>query len=443
MTSRSRRTFLRGAAGGILALPWLESLAGDAAAPPPRLAFFYLPDGVVRRGFFPGEADAAVPQFSPGTTAVNVDAGIPPGLHALPRLTPTLEPLAGLRDKVSLVTGMGRTYRHGSDAHAQCGSCFLSSAAGAVPDSVYPLARTLDHCVADRIGDTTPLRTLELSCNSHSDVRESVYFDNISWYASGQPAPSLRDPRRVYDRLFRTGATPSRTVTDLVLEDAHDLERRLGREDRVRFAEYYESIRAIEERIERRERFAVDMASLGLDEPDDARLPRGEYIRLMGRLLVAAFQAGITRVATLMVGAERWDTPFTYEGLFDHPVSHHQMSHDQHAFTRELLALDRFHMEIFADLLARMDAVKEGDGSLLDHTAVVYGAGLGDGATHQYTRLPIVVAGSAGGRLRTGRHLHSPDGTPLANLWLTLARVMGVDADRFADSTGAADALVV
>lgn len=446
-SSHTRRTFLRGAAGASLALPWLESLATAAPAHrgAQRLAFFYLPDGVVRRGFFPGEADAAVPQFSNGKTAVNVNDGVAVGLHTLTSLTPTQSPLEPFVRKITFVSGMDRFYKNGSDVHAQCGSCFLSQAtAHSVKDSIYPLARTLDHVVGDVVGGTTPLRTLELSCNSHTDNKESMYFDNISWYSAGQPAPSLRDPRKVYARLFGTGgAKEARSITDLVLDDARDMQKRLGKSDRDKFAEYFESIRSIEEQIDRREKLKVDLSKVKLDLPVDSHLPRGDYIRLMGEMMVAALQAGITNVATLMVGAERWDTPFTYEGLFDKPMSHHQMSHDQHQFTKELLALDRFHMEIYAHLIARMDAIKEADGrSLLDNTLFVYGAGLGDGATHQYTRLPIIVAGSGGGRFRTGRHLHCPDGTALANLWLTIAGTMGVKADRFADSTGPIDALL-
>jgi len=440
----SRRHFLRGAAGVTLGLPWLESLAAAPSRPARRLAFFYVPNGVVRRGFFPGEADAAVPAFSNGKTAVNVDAPVPPGLHPLRELTPSLEPLTPVRDRVTFVTGMDRFYKHGSDVHAQCGSCFLSSAsAREETGSVYPLARTLDHVVADEIGTTTPLRTLELSCNSYTDARESIYFDNISWYGPGHVAPSIRDPRQAYDRLFGTDNRQAlRDVTDLVLADAKDLQRRLGREDRAKFAEFFESIRAIEERLAKRDRMRIDLGEVDVKEPAADRLPRGEYIALMGDLMIAALQTGLTNVATLMVGPERWDTPAVYEGLFDEPRSHHQMSHDQHQCTPQLLALDRFHVEHFTRLVQRMAAVREPDGSsLLDNTLFTFGGGLGDGATHQYTRLPIVVAGSGGGRLVTGRHLHCPDGTPLANLWLTMARTLGVDIDRYADSTGVVDSL--
>jgi hypothetical protein len=442
MTKTTRRTFLRGAAGATLALPWLESLASTkvpAPKPPRRLAVFYVPIGVVRRAFFPGEQDAKIPAFTSSQKEIPRNVAIPVGLHPLKTLTPTQQPLEPVKHKVTLITGMDRFYKQGSDVHAQCASCFLSSAtAHSVKSSVYPLARTLDHVVADHVGDSTPFRTLELSCNSHKDNKESIYFDNISWYGTEYVAPSIRDPRKAYRRMFGTQELNAfRNITDLVLEDARTMQKTLGRDDRRKFSEYFDGIRTIEEQMNKLETMRDELAKAPIEEPPEAHLPRGEYIRLMGELMVAALQTGLTNVATLMIGPERWDTPFLYESLFDKPMSHHQMSHNQRRFMKQLLEVDRFHMEQFAYLVKKMDAIEEADGStLLDNTIFTYGSGLGDGATHQYTELPIIVAGSGGGRLRTGRHLHCADGTPLANLWLTHAHVMGLNRKRFADSTG-------
>jgi hypothetical protein len=439
MNSTTRRHFLKGAAGATLSLPWLESLAGDSTsgAPAQRLAIFYVPIGVVRRGFFPGEQQAAIPTFTSSQEEIPTQAEVPLGLQPLRSLTPTQQPLERVKDKVTLITGMDRFYKHGSDVHAQCASCFLSSAtAHSVQSSVYPLDRTLDQIVADQVGTATPFRTLELSCNSHKDNKESIYFDNISWYGTEHVAPSLRDPRKVYRRLFGIQEVQAyRNITDLVLDDARSMNKQLGKADRQKFTEYFDGIRTIEQQMEKLEAMKGQLASASFKEPPEAHLPRGEYIRVMGDLMIAALQTGLTRVATLMVGPERWDTPFTYEGLFDKPMSHHQMSHNQKAFMPQLLQLDRFHMRQYAYLVEKMDAIKESDGtSLLDNTIFTYGSGLGDGATHQYTDLPIIVAGSGGGRLKTGCHLHCSDGTPLANLWLTHARVMGLKLPRFADS---------
>lgn len=444
-----RRTFLRGVAGASLSLPWLESMAEASAAnilPATRLAIFYVPIGVVRRGFFPGEHNANIPKFTSNQEEIPVDVKIPVGLHSLTKLTPTQEPLEEVKEKVTLITGMDRFYKNGSDVHAQCGSCFLSSAtAHSVNTSVYPLARTLDHIVADHVGEATPFRTLELSCNSHQDNKESIYFDNISWYGTGHVAPSLRDPRKVFRRLFGTQENRLvRNITDLVLEDARSLKMQLSQTDQAKFAEYFDSIRTIEQQLDKREKLKVDLSQVSLDEPADAYLPRGEYIRLMGDLMVAALQTGLTNVATLMIGPERWDTPYLYESLSDKPMSHHQMSHNQAKHIEDLLRVDRFHMEQYAYLVKKMDSISEANGTtLLDNTVFTYGSGLGDGATHQYTDLPVIVAGSGGGRLSTGHHLHCADGTPLANLWLTQAQIMGLPIKQFADSSAPVESLLV
>jgi hypothetical protein len=423
-----------------MALPWLESLSHAASAPAntQRIAFYYVPIGVVRRGFFPGEKNAILPKFTSSQVEVKRNVDIPLGLQPL-TLTPTLEPLERVREKVTLITGMDRTFQQGTDVHAQCASCYLSSAAPfSVKQSAWPLDRTLDHVVADSIGGGTPFRSLELSCNSHRDNKESIYFDNISWYGTGHVAPSIRDPRKAYRRLFGTQEIEShRNITDLVLEDARAMNRALGYADRQKFVEYFESIRAIEGQLNKLEKMKGELTKIAFEEPADAHLPRGEYIRLMGDLMIVALQTGLTNVATFMVGPERWDTPYLFESLFDKPRSHHQMSHNQNKFLTDLLRVDRFHMEQFAYLIEKMDQIDEGRGaSLLDNTLFTYGSGLGDGATHQYSELPIIVAGSAGGRLKTGQHLNLADGTPLANLWLTQAQAMGLKRDRFADSTG-------
>lgn len=447
----SRRTFLRGIGGTALALPWMESIspavsaAASAAGTLQRMAHFYVPIGVVRRGFFPGEAEHVIPKGNLGDVMQSLGKQNPNlSVRSLDQLTPTMEPLAGMKHKISLITGMDRTFQHGTDVHAQCASCYLSSAQPyTIQGTAWPLNRTLDHLVADKIGTTTPFPTLEFSCNSHRDNKESIYFDNISWYGTGHLAPSIRDPRKMYHRLFSTQEIDRyRDITDLVLEDAQSLKKDLGYVDRQKFEEYFDSIRGIENQMDRLESMKAQLAKVTFEEPTEAYLPRGEYIRLMGDLMVVALQSGLTRVTTFMVGPERWDTPYLFEELFDKPRSHHQMSHNQTKMIDDLLKVDRFHMEQYAYLLEKMDAIEEANGStLLDNTLITYGSGLGDGSTHQYNDLPIIVAGG-GKHIRSGQHINMPDGTPLANLWLTQARMMGLTMDRFADSTGTIDQLV-
>jgi len=438
---------LQGAGGATLALPWLESVsrAAPTTAPAQRLAVFYVPIGVVRSGFFPGEGDRSAPAFNADPKRRIEGKFTQTGWHTLPS-TPTLQPLQKLRHKATLITGLDRTFQNGTDVHAQCASCFLSSAApndNNIKTSAWPLQRTLDHIVADKIAADTPFATLEFSCNSHKDNKESIYFDNVSWYGTGHVAPSLRDPREVYRRLFGAKEQQNfKAITSLVLGDARSLQKELGKSDRHKFEEYFHAVRTIEQRIDKMESLRGELAEVSIAEPAAARLPRGEYIRLMGDLMIVALQTGLTNVATMMTGPERWDTPYMFDGLFDKPMSHHQMSHNQKKFTAHLLKVDRFHMEQFAYLAARMDTIVEANGTtLLDNTLFTYGSGLGDGATHQFSDLPVVVAGGKSSGFKTGGHLHCPDGTPLANLWLSQAQALGVSRPRFADSTGPLEGL--
>ncbi len=447
MKSLSRRKFLRGVGGAALALPWLKSVTGAASGKPvaQRMAHFYVPIGVVRRGFFPGEADDIIPKGNLGNVMKSLGKQNPNfSVRPLDQLTPTMEPLEKFKSKVNLITGMDRTFQQGTDVHAQCASCYLSSAEPyTIKGTAWPLNRTLDHLVADHVGSQTPFRTLEFSCNSHRDNKESIYFDNISWYGTGHLAPSIRDPRKMYHRLFSTQEVDRyRDVTDLVLEDARSLSKDLGYADRQKFAEYFESIRTIETQMDRLETMRAELAKVDFEEPTEAHMPRGEYIRLMGDLMVVALQTGLTNVATFMIGPERWDTPYMFESLFDKPRSHHGMSHNQTKMIDDLLKVDRFHMEQYVYLVDKMDQIEQSDGtSLLDNTLFTYGSGLGDGSTHQYNDLPIIVAGG-GKRVTAGQHINMPEGTPLANLWLTQARMMGLDMKRFADSSGTIDHLL-
>ncbi|MDA0282595.1 MAG: DUF1552 domain-containing protein [Planctomycetota bacterium] len=442
----TRRRFLAGTGGVALSLPWLESFtsrsnaedASQASAPAQRLAFFYLPNGIVRRGFFPGEGDRPLPSFAGQNNVWRFEGKtVPVGSHPL-TFTPTLAPLHTMRDRISLITGMDRTFQHGTDSHAQAASCFLTSVAPfEVKNSAYPLARTLDHIAADSIGQTTPYSTLELSCNDHKNNIESIFFDNMSWYGTGHVAPSMRNPRQVYDRLFGTRAnTRFRNITDLALGNARQLQQRLSAADRRKFDEYFEAIRTIENRMDRIDSMKSELAAARIERPAE-HLPRNEYIHLMGDLLVTALQSNLTNVGSLMVGPERWTTPTNWEGILDKPHSHHSMTHSPQNHLEDLLKLDNFHVSAFTRLLERMESIEEANGTtLLDNTIFTLGAGMGDGTTHQYNDLPLVVAGGGGGKLKLGKHIHCRTGTPLANLWLTQLQALGIERESYADSTG-------
>jgi hypothetical protein len=431
MTPFARRTFLRGASGAMLTLPWLESLQAAATAagtPPRRAVFIYVPTGVIREEFFPGEQ----------TDPERVYRG--PHPHTSSR---TLRPLDPIAHKVTLVTNMDRVWMDASDQHEQCGCCWLSSIDPRThATSRMPQGRTIDHYLADRIGADTPFRTLEFNCNPHHDNRESIHYDSISWYGPDHSAGNMRDPLQAYRRLFTGGTTaPSQRVTDLVLADARTMAARLGGADRRKLGEYLESIRAIERQMDRLAAVQAELDRLDLAEPSAAHLPRSEYVGLFTDMLVAALQSGLTNVATLMIAPERWDTSYLFDGVSDKPLSHHLLSHA--GWSEELRKIDEFHVRQFARLLEKMDAIREADGStLLDNTILTYGSGLGQGAKHLYDRLPTIVAGGGGGRIKTGFHLECEPGTPLANLWLAQARALGVELDGFADSTGVLEGIL-
>ena len=311
----NRRNLLKGIGSATLALPWLESYGhANERLPNTSNGAVLCADRSGPSRFFPGEADHVIPKGNLGNVMSSLGEQDPNfSDRPLTELTPTMRPLQSIQDKISLITGMDRPFQAGTDVHAQCASCYLSSAKPyEIEGTAWPLDRTLDHLVADQIGDTTPFRTLEFSCNSHKDNKESIYFDNISWYGTGHLAPSIRDPGKMYRRLFSTGGNvQQQEITSLGSWDAKELNRDLSQTDRHKFQEYFESIRSIELQIKKLERMRSTLANVEMEEPPESHLPRGEYIRLMGDLLVVALQTGLTNVATFMVGPERWDTPIS------------------------------------------------------------------------------------------------------------------------------------
>ncbi len=320
-------------------------------------------------------------------------------------------------------------FKNGQDVHAQGASCYLTSISpeqAAERGMRHPNGRSLDQVIGDHVGHSTVFRTLEISCNGFRAGKEDIYFDNISWYGEDKIAPSIKDPQKLYDRLFMADSYRAHIadVTDLVLADAKTLSRRLPHDDRQTLDEFMEMIRNIEVRMQKLQKL---LAGADVKVPIEEVLPRGEYIRLQADLMLMALQMGITNVATFMIGPERWDAPMLYEGVFDSAVNHHSMTHNQKGDGyKSLQKIDDFHMQQFAYLLTWMKQIKESDGSsLLDNSLVSYGAGLGDGATHQYFDLPLIIAGRGQGQIKQGRFIKCKSGTLNSNLWLTLAQLMG------------------
>lgn len=422
MKFSGRREFLIGTSGSMMALPWLELNAGtqNQKTPPLRFASFYSPMGFVRDHFFPEKGSNDFLSM------------------------PTLSPLKNVGSKISLITGLYRVNVRGTDVHNQASSCYLSSQdPHGDLKSPYPMDRTLDHLIADKISHRTPIRSLELNCNSFKDLKESIYLDNISWYGPEHVATSMKDPRQVYKRLFKT-RSEEKDITDLVLEDAADFRRHLNHQDRRKLDEYFESVREIERQIEKLNRYYQTHAKSDFKEPQEGPMTRGEYIRLMGKLMVVAFQSNLTHVATLMLAPERWGSPQHYHEL-NFTKSHHGLTHGQsnESVKNFLVQVDHFYVSLFAEVLEQMDAINEGEGTLLDHSIVTLGSGLGDGEHHTMDELPILMAGSAHGRLKTGSVIECPSDTPLSNLWLLQAQLMGTGLTKFADSTGPLENLLI
>ena len=429
-------------------LPMLDSAPGVMAAkrltkPDKKLVIMYIPNGIVRRQFFPGESQAEVPEFIGGFNADKTKESRrfknKPGIYDL-EWTPTMQPLKKHAKDVTMITGLDRTFKNGQDVHAQGASCYLTSlspAQAAEQGISHPNGRSLDQVIGDKIGHKTVLNTLEISCNGFRAPKEPIEFDNISWYGPGKLAPSIRDPRKLYDRLFSKDSLRAHVsdVSDLVLADAKTLSRKLSSKDRATMDEYMTMVRNVEVRMAKLEKLLADA---DINVPKEEILPRGEYIRLQVDLMLLGFQMGITNVSTFMIGPERWDATLMYEGVFDKPVQHHNMTHNQKGKGYlELAKIDTFHMQQYSYLIRRMKEIKESDGStMLDNSLVTYGAALGDGATHQYYDLPMILAGGAQGQIKQGRFIKMKSGTLNSNLWLTLANPMGVEMDSFSDSQG-------
>lgn len=389
-----RRTALRGL-GVSVSLPLLDAMlpkvaAAEAAAAPKRAAFVYIPNGVWLDAWFPK------------TTGPDFD------------LPATLQPLAPFRKDITVLGGLDRSFVAGTGVHAQCGACWLTSSPPSEPkDGGFPTNTSLDQHLARLVGRDTALPSLELSCNDHTNAKETKYFESISWYGPGYAANVEKNPRAVFQRLFGTpdGDAADRSVLDVVLQGATGLRKKLGRDDRVKLDEYLDSVRATERRIQLAEKARHTRPPL--PEPDGIPDDRGAYIRLMGDLLVLAFRQDLTRVATLVIDPERWDTPRMYHGVFDKPQNHHVLTHTQGDEAMEKLArIDRFHLEQFTYVVGKMKAIPEGTGTLLDHSAVVIGSGLSEGNSHSYKDLPIVIAGRAGGTLKSGFYQTYPGERP-------------------------------
>jgi hypothetical protein len=428
-----RRTFLRGM-GATLALPLLDAMIPAATAatktpalPVRRLGYVFMPMGCDQSRWTP-----------PGTDGL------------LGELSPILSSLAPVKEHVTAFSNLElRNAYPGS--HATSNSSFLSAAkAKHTESSDYYLGTTADQLAAQQIGHETQLPSLELSMDMMQTTGQCdngyacVYQNNLSWSSPTTPLPSEAHPRIVFERLFGEGGNLAErraalrkraSLLDWLTEDMASLRRELGPSDRRRMDEYLSTVREVERRIQKAEADTAGNPLPDLDRPLGVPAAYADHAKLMFDLQVLAMQGDITRICTFQLARETSNRTYPEVGVPDphHPLSHH--GNDPEKIAR-MAKINAFHVSLFAYYLERLKATPDGSGSLLDHSLILYGSGIGNPNIHDHTNLPILVAGGAAGGMRGGRHIRYAEPVPLANLHLTLMNKVGVNIDSFADSNG-------
>ncbi len=452
----SRRTLLRGT-GALLSLPLLEammpggtrSLMAAPIKPPVRLGFFYVPNGVNMN-------DWRV-----------ANAGV---IGELPK---TLQPLAAVRDKITLISNLEAEHCEGHEAgHEPAGGGFLVGQRCKHSEEPEVGGTSIDQLVARKIGLQTPIESLTLGIDpGHGGDHgySGTYLSHISWRGKRTPAPLELNPRLLFERLYQ-GKTPARrslneasgnddqpasphgSVLDYVLEDARALQTQLGYNDRQRMEDYIEGIRSVERRVQKASQdsrthhegsFDSDPELDGFYRTIEGHLPKdgrgipdkfSDHVDLMLDILALAYQADTTRISSFMFSYEKSGRAYKDIGVSGahHSISHHGKEEQN---LNWLTDINRHHIELFSRFLQRLDAIPEGDGTLLDHCLFLYGSGISDGNAHNHDDLPILVAGRGGANLPGNRHLVLPDKRPLCDVYLTMAQCAGVKLESFGDST--------
>lgn len=434
-----RRTVLRGL-GASFALPLLDAMipaltveAATPAAPEKlrRIGYVYMPMGC------------------------DVSRWTPPAADTLEQLSPSLEPLAKVRQHVTAITNLELRNAY-PGTHATSNAAFLSAARAKLTESSdYYLGTTVDQIAAQKIGKETQLPSLEMSMDLMATVGQCdngyacVYQNNLSWSSPTTPLPAEAHPRIVFEQLFGEGGTAEQrraalkkraSLLDAVTDEMRRLQRTLGPADRARLTEYLDSVREVERRILQAEADAADNKLPDLDRPLGVPPSYADHARLMFDLQLLALQGDITRVITFQLARETSNRSYPEIGVSEghHPLTHHGNDPEKIA---KVALINRFHVSLFAEFLEKLAATPDGNGSLLDHSLYLYGSGMGDPNVHDHTNLPILVAGGAAGRMRGGRHIRYATAAPLANLHLTLLDRVGVPLETFADSNGRVDEL--
>jgi hypothetical protein len=428
-----RRTFLRGA-GAAIALPLLDSMTpalAAAKAAPLRVAWFYVPNGIDMRNWVIDE---------------------PGPLGALP---PILQPLEPLKNEIlvlsNLTANWGRPLLVGAGDHGRALSAYMTGSFVHQSVSNLKLGVSADQVIANAIGGQTQLPSLELGLEETRQAGNCdngyscAYAYNIAWKTPTQPLPPVSDPRSLFERLFGADVFSSpeerarrlamrRSILDSVLDSTKEVQRGLGPVDRRKIDEYLTSVRQVEQQVRKAEKEGV-VIDPGMEKPFGVPSEFGDYFKLMTDMLFIAFQADLTRIATVMVGREGSNRPYPEIGIPDshHPITHHQKNP---VLLDKISGINTYHVKLFAAFLQKMREHKEGDSSLLDNSMICYGSGLSDGDTHLHDELPTILAGRGGKFFTPGRHIIYQRETPVTNLFSTMAQRMGVHAGHIGDSTG-------
>jgi hypothetical protein len=451
----SRRTILRGM-GVTMALPFLDAMVPAASA----FAKTEAGQSAAKQRFVAME----MVHGNAGSTAIGVKKNLfaPVKVGRDFEFTPTLEPLAAYREHVTIISN---TDVHNAEAftlpeiggdHFRSSAVFLTQSHPKQTEGNDVFAGTsLDQLYAQQFGQDTPIPSMQLSIENVDQAGgctygySCIYTDSISWASPKQPLPMVRDPRVVFDQLFGVGATAEerlnnlktdRSILDWITNQVGQLRRDLGTTDRARLSDYLENVREIERRIQR-----VEARNASGEQREMPEAPIGvpdsfeEHVHIMMDLIALAFAADTTRVFSFKLGRDASGRSYPESGVTTgfHNASHHGEREDR---IMDFAKINRYHVSMIPYLLDKLKATREGDATLLDNSLIVYGSPMGDSNIHNHKRVPLLVAGHAGGKLQGGMHIKAPDGTPMANSMLTMLHMLGrTDLNSFGDSSGELD----
>ena len=430
----SRRTLLRGM-GVAVSLPLLDSmlpaqtpLAKTAAKGMPRLGFVYLPHGAVMN------------QWTPATDGAGFE------------FSPILKPLEPLRDYVNVVSGLGHRAADTTAVHSLSPTTWLSGVRPKPTQGVDAYAGvTADQIAAQQIGQESLLPSLELATEDNSALIGAcdrdygcIYMNTLSWRTPTTPLPMEINPRKVFERLFGSGGSPEeraarikedRSILDQITQDAGSMQRTLGAKDQAMVKDYLESVREIERRIQKAGQQQLDSYAELPEAPVGIPYAFEEHINLMYDLLALAYQTNVTRVFTFMVAREESNKTYPRVGVHDghHATSHHQNKPEK---LEKLVKIQHYHIGLFARFLQKLKSTPDGDGSLLDHSVLLYGSNMSNSNVHNHFPLPNLLVGGGAGTLKGGRHLRYEDHTPMTNLLLSAMDKVGIHQETLGDSTG-------